>query len=549
MKTGVGRRTQFRPVRLSLADLVGESHIDAVIAGRSKLTGERASALRQVAGEKVDFFPPAFQKALAALLPKVGSRLSEGRSHSPAGASTAAFNAAMKAAPAPLTGWGYYRVGEDGRLYFTAKSEHYHASLGHGFPGWRLVENARRLGIPNATHNNTRGAITRLLEEELIRLANGLRRGDRAGLRKVLASRRPGVLNRVLNLETGSLAAEAGLKLMLARFYKVQADSPEPKYAGRIPVFLVIGDEAGGLEANYHGTAIATQVLRGMWPALRGGLEAQGLLKVVPVRPDNLEELQAAFRRYDAGRHKIAGFLHELVLMNYGGRRLGEAFVRRIQALCRSRDVPTLVDEIQSGVWSPQLYLYREYGIRPNIVAIGKGFPGGEYAASRVLFDATMDVLPQFGALVTSGQEELASLTYLVTLRWAEANREVTRAVGDGYQAQLRGLVGRYPQHLAGVEGCRHMASLCFHDLGKAKAFAARLVGGGIDISVQEYKADCPPMALTKLPLIAGHEAVAMLVARMDAALRRLPAPSLGGCGPRPRGRRAGGAASDEVAE
>jgi hypothetical protein len=30
-----------------------------------------------------------------------------------------------------------------------------------------------------------------------------------------------------------------------------------------------------------------------------------------------------------------------------------------------------------------------------------------------------------------------------VTIRWAEANRDVTRAVGDGYQAQLRGLVRR----------------------------------------------------------------------------------------------------------
>ena len=37
------------------------------------------------------------------------------------------------------------------------------------FPGYRLLETARALGIPNATHNNTRGCITRLLEEELVR--------------------------------------------------------------------------------------------------------------------------------------------------------------------------------------------------------------------------------------------------------------------------------------------------------------------------------------------------------------------------------------------
>ena len=48
------------------------------------------------------------------------------------------------------------------------------------------------------------------------------------------------------------------------------------------------------------------------------------------------------------------------------------------------------------------------------------------------------------------------------------------------------------------------------------------LVDGGLDISVQTYKADCPPVALTKLPLIAGHEAVDMVISRMAEALDQL---------------------------
>ena len=57
--------------------------------------------------------------------------------------------------------------------YFAGKSEHYHIPLGHGFPGYALLDKARALGIPNATHNNTRGYITRLLERRLIAAANG----------------------------------------------------------------------------------------------------------------------------------------------------------------------------------------------------------------------------------------------------------------------------------------------------------------------------------------------------------------------------------------
>ena len=413
-------------------------------------------------------------------------------------------------------------MGEDGRLYFISKCEHYHAPLGHAFPGYRLIDTARRLGIPNATHNNTRGHITRLLEQELVRVANSLPAADATSLGKLLRSRRPGVLNRVLNLETGSLAAEAGIKMMLARFHKVQADSPEPKYAGRVPVLVVIGDDAGGPQANYHGTTVIDQILRGLWPALRESLDYDGFLRIATVRPNNLDELEDVFRRCERGRLKIAGFIHEIVMMNYGGRLLSRRFLRRAYALCREHDVPTMVDEIQSCMWSPELLMFREYGLRPSIAALGKGFPGGEFPASRVIFDSTLDSMPQFGALVTNGQEELASLAYLVTMRWAEANSHATAAIGEHYEARLRELVLKHPRLLSAIEGRRHMASLYFHELDKAKAFVKLLGDGGLDISVQTYKANCPPGALTKLPLIAGYDAVEMVVGRMDDAFGRL---------------------------
>ena len=515
-------KTLFKTVRLSLEDLLGRAYIEAVVEASARLMGRSPVAFRKVARRKVDFFPPAFQASLISHLSEVGARVTHPLQASRGGASTCKFNAASRLGPAPLTGCGYYRIGQDGRLYFLSKSEHYHAPLGHAFPGYRLLDHARALGIPNATHNNTRGHITRLLEEELVRTASGIPRADRAALARTLGSRRAGVLNRVLNLETGSLSVEAGIKMMLARFYRVQDDVPPPKYAGRTPVFVVIGDQEGGLLANYHGTTIFAQMMRGMWPDLSAGMEGHGLVKVVPVRPNHLDDFETVFRQYERGRFKIAGFLHELILMNYGGLRLLPRFIKRAYALCRKHDVPTLIDEIQSCLWSPDLYLFREYDLRPTFVAVGKGFPGGEYPASRIIFSATMDCLPQFGALVTNGQEELASLAYLVTMRWAEANRHVTVAIGDRYEARLRELVERYPRHLTAVEGRRHMASLYFRELEQAKAFVAHLADGGLDISVQTYKAACPPGALTKLPLIADDQAVAMVVERMEAALHRL---------------------------
>lgn len=517
-------KTRFKPVRLSLADIIGKEAADCISIAAARLTGAKEAPLRGLGRARLEFFPEKLSRALTSFLPQTGTVMTRPLRVTPSGASTRGFNDATSLARSPLGGLGYYRAGEDGRLYFAAKSEHYHTPLGHRFPGYQLVDIAKLLGVCNATHNNTRGVITRTLELELVRCANGLERGDAAGLAKVLGSSKPTVLNRVLNLETGSLAAEAAFKMMLARFHLVQDGAPPPPLKGFTPVFVVIGDDQGGVSANYHGTTILTQVMRGMWPGFRQILEGSGALKIVPVRPNDAAGLERVFRTYTRGRYRIAGFLHEIVLMNYGAVLLSTPFLRRAHALCRRHDVPVLVDEIQSGAWSPQMFMYREYGLTPSFVALGKGFPGGEYPASRILFSSAYDVLPQFGALVTNGQEELSSLSYLITMRWIEANADVMRATGEHYEAGVRKLAARFSRVVSKAEGCRHMSSLFFHEMEHAKAFVKALSDGGIDVSVQTYKTASMPSVLTKLPLIAGYEAVDMVLGRMRDALRDLAA-------------------------
>ena len=513
------RKAEFRQVRLSLSDMVGEEYVDAVCRARTAAAGGRIEGLLRAAKKEVDFFPRSFQRRIVALLPRVGEAVTAPLRESASGASSDEFTKRSKTGPAPLTGWGPYRVGEDGRLYFATKAEHYHAPLGHAFPGYGLLAVAGRLGIPNPTHNNTRGHITRLLEGELVRAASGVAPGDEAAMARIIRSRSGTVLNRVLNLQTGSLACEAAIKLLLGRFYRVQDDSPKPVYEGRTPVMLVLGDDDGALQANYHGTTVLAQMMRGMWPQLLDTLAGQGAMLVHPVRPNSLEELEVAFAKYEKGRYKIAGFFYELVMMNYGARRLTEAFVRRIHRLCRKHDVPAVADEIQTCVWSPEMFMYREYGVTPAVVLVGKGLPGGQYAASRILFSSTLDALPQFGALVTNGQEELSSLAYLITMRWAQANAQVTSAVGQYYEERLRELAQRHREHIRMIDGRRHLASICFERLEPALAFVKALNEAGLDISVQTYKADCPPAALTKLPITAGYEVVDGVLAEMESAL------------------------------
>jgi len=516
------RHMNFRRVRMSLEDLIGKPYIAALCESRAVVTGERRSELLRLARRKVDFYPLAMQKRVRMLLPRVGSHIRSAALRSSAtGAGSQAFNINTHVERAPLFGFGLFRVGEDGRLYLMTKCEHYHASLGHGFPGCELLSTARRLGIPNATHNNTRGHIIRLHEEELIRLAAGLPKGDHAGFARVLASRSKFVLNRVLNLQTGSLAMEAAIKMILARFYRCQDGEVPPPYAGRTPVMVVIGNAEGDLPANYHGTTLTAQMMRGMWPDICAAQSRHGIMRMCAIRPNRIDDLEAAFSTWEKPPYKVAGFFHELVMMNYGARVLSRRFIRRAHTLCRQHDVPTVVDEIQSCIWSPRIYMYHEYGIRPTMLAVGKGMSGGEYASSRILFSSAMDKLPQFGALVTNGQEELAALSYLITLHWAEANADLIERVGDYYAEQLDGLVTAHRDLVADTEGCRHMKAITFTKLAAARRFTAFLNERGLDISVQTYKEACPPTALVKLPLTADRAVVDLVINCMAEAFCR----------------------------
>jgi acetylornithine/succinyldiaminopimelate/putrescine aminotransferase len=515
---------KFVSVERSLTDILGSEYIKSISAARAFFDGEKNADYAALADKKVSFFPETMQAQMTSLLGRVGAQVIENPlTRTAAGAGTAKFREATKVSRAPLNGLGYFCVGEDGKLYLITKSEHYHAPLGHSFPGYSLINNARELGIPNATHNNTRGYITRLLEEELIRTANGLRRGDRAGLDGVLNRKDDiRVLNRVLNLETGSLAVEAALKMILARFHQMQDDMPQPKYKGRVPVVLVMGNDDAGMQANYHGTTVLTQMMRGIWPGLYSAMEKAGLWKVVMIRPNSIEDIDRAFAEYEQGESKIAGFFHEIVMMNYGGRLLTKEFLSHAYELCDRHDVPTVVDEIQSCMWAPQLYLFREYGLSPTFVAIGKGFPGGEYPASRILFSSAMDVMPQFGALVTNGQEELASLAYLITMEWAQANSKATGKLGSYYSESLRDFAEKHSDVIVDTDGWNHMTTLRFSDLNTARSFAAALNKRGLDISAQTYKADCPPVVLTKLPLIADAAVIDFVLNQMEEVMQEL---------------------------
>ncbi len=511
----------MKNITRSLADLLGMEYLQAVKDVAVNINGMDPAEVDALINEKVDFFPADYVKRAEELAAKTGTKVVDGFDNQLVGAPTDSFRKATNYNAAPIGGCGVSRIGQDGRVYMVAKSEHYHTPLGHNFPAFKLITNARRLGILNATHNNTRGYITRLMEQRVIAAANGVEMGS-PELAAVLESKEPCVLNRVINLQTGSLAVEAAIKMMLSRFYRAEDTAPAPKYEGKIPVFMVMEDDLEGKLANYHGTTIFAQTLRGMWPEFYAKCEENELYKIVTVKKNDLTDFEAKLKKYNEGKYKTAGFMHEIILMNYAAIQLSVDFLQKAYKLCHEYDTFTLSDEIQSCMWYDGMFLFKQYGIPADFVIIGKGFPGGEYAASKVLCTAEADSLSQFGALVTNGQEELASLAYIITMEFVSNNGAEVAEMGKKIEAGVAKLAAEYPEILDAPAGLGHMTAFHFHCPEKAAAFNKAMNAKCFDVSAQIHKAECPPTVLLKLPLVTTEPMLNVLLAAAKETLEEL---------------------------
>jgi len=101
-----------------------------------------------------------------------------------------------------------------------------------------------------------------------------------------------------------------------------------------------------------------------------------------------------------------------------------------------------------------------------------------------------------------------------------ECRRRLRNEIEEDYHAKMAALVSKYPALLAGVEGDSHMTALRFHTVDAAVSFCTIMNHDRcVDVSAQTYKPNCPPVALTKLPLITSKTMMDALLGLMDGAL------------------------------
>lgn len=391
-----------------------------------------------------------------------------------------------------LTGLGVFYVTEQRKLFLDCTAGHYQMTWGYRHPRLTAVlREAIDSGVVWDDHSNIPGSPVKRLSQRLVEAANGCRHasgliGDGRALNTVL-----------LGICTGSVAASSALKIALAHHEAVRP--------GAVPVLI-------SLVGNYHGTDFLAQRMRGMWRHYFGGVTS------VEVEPNDVAGLRAAFGEHEG---RVAAMFAEPVMMNREAILLDTDFLREGRRLCDAADACLVIDEIQTGFWCPEVFMFRQYGIVPDVVVAGKGMAAGFHPLSAILYNRKYDRLAQYDAISTNGNAPLASVAGLACLDLLEARRESVGELGRCYFDRLHELVGQGAGRVAAVHGKGLLAGLKFHRVDDALEFHRRAVERGLWVRVHAYHAGHSTV-LTKLALAADRRIADFVVDTFAEILREM---------------------------
>ncbi|HQL65669.1 MAG TPA: aminotransferase class III-fold pyridoxal phosphate-dependent enzyme, partial [bacterium] len=245
-----------------------------------------------------------------------------------------------------LTGKGVFYITEGRKLFLDATAGHYQMTFGYNHPFlMKKLNEALEMGVPWDCHSNIPGFFVKKLSEKIIQICN-----PESTLYQV--QKNENSLNTVLlGIATGSVACSSAMKIALNYFKKNKGKQKK--------VVLI------SLNGNYHGTDFLMQRLRGMWQ----WIFSENLV-FETIEPNDIKMMRDVFKKHG---ENIAGFFFEPVMMNREAILLNKDFVCEARKLTELVDALLIVDEIQTGLWYPEIFMYKQFGITPDIVILGKG--------------------------------------------------------------------------------------------------------------------------------------------------------------------------------
>lgn len=185
---------------------------------------------------------------------------------------------------------------------------------------------------------------------------------------------------------------------------------------------------------------------------------------------NNTEKLRGAVNA------QTAGVVLETV-QGEGGVRLGKVeFLEAAQTLCRAREIPLIIDEVQTGFCrTGRMFACDHYGLEPDILCLAKALAGGVPMGAVLCADWIEAVVGMHGS--TFGGNPLACAAALAAIDYMQVQNldSDAREKGD-YFAQRFG--ARLPPS---VRELRHLGLMVGIELKeKAKPYILALMAQGV---------------------------------------------------------------------
>jgi acetylornithine/succinyldiaminopimelate/putrescine aminotransferase len=172
-----------------------------------------------------------------------------------------------------------------------------------------------------------------------------------------------------------------------------------------------------------------------------------------------------------------------------------------------------VLDEIQTGFWCPEVFMFRQCGIVPDILVVGKGMTAGFHPLAAIVYKRRYDCLKQYDSISTNGNAPLASVVALGCLSLVEGQRKRIREVGRYYFRRLQEIPAAHPDRVAAIHGKDLLAGVKFRKVRDALAFYERCVERGLWVRVHAYH-EGHSTVLTKLGLLADKRVADFVVDR-----------------------------------
>jgi 4-aminobutyrate aminotransferase-like enzyme len=365
--------------------------------------------------------------------------------------------------------------------------------------------------ITNAGHGRKKiiKGLRKVLDQELLATYVFVHE-KRAELTKMLQDISPDPSNyQVFVLCTGSEAVENCIKL--AKTYAIEKHGQNKKY-------LVSFNHA------FHGRTLGSQLAGGM-PGLKKWIVDEGQTFVQVPFPDGYKNEDTSFDLFLSSLESqginpadIAGVLTE-TYQGVGPDFLPVEYARKLEAFCKEHDIITIYDEVQSGFGrTGKMFAYEHYGIKPDLVACGKGISSSLPISAVIGRKDIMGLYAHGSMTSTHSDSPLPVVSAIENLKIIKEEKLVRHSakLGKVLESGLQKIQSKYPDVLGCLQSKGLVAGIqvvkkgtkdpdpetavkinekCFH---KGLLMFAPVGIGGECLKIS------PPLVITKKALIEG---------------------------------------------